>query len=152
MRVCVGGTFNIFHKGHRKLLDKAFEAAGERGEVYIGLSTGSIVEEKTIPVKPFEERRRILEEYIKTKKYSGKVEIIPIDNPYGLTLVEDFDCIIVSPETVSVAREINEERKKLGRKPMEIVEIPFVLAEDDKPISSSRIHRGEIDEEGHMLG
>ena len=51
MRVCVGGTFNIFHKGHKRLLDKAFEVAGEKGKVYIGLSTGSIIEKKTIPVK-----------------------------------------------------------------------------------------------------
>jgi pantetheine-phosphate adenylyltransferase len=36
-------------------------------------------------------------------------------------------------------------------KPLEVVEIPFVLAEDGKPISSIRIRYGEIDVHGKLL-
>lgn len=151
-RVCIGGTFNILHKGHKKLIDTALELAGRNGEVFIGLSTGSLLSSKKSLIKPFSDRKRYIERYIRDKKFDGKFEIIPIETPFGLTLAEDFDIIVVSPETVSTAIEINKKREELGRKPIEIVEIPFILAEDGKPISSTRIYRGEIDEEGNLLG
>ena len=46
MKVCVGGTFNNLHKGHKFLLKKAFESAGENGFVYIGLAKGSLIKNK----------------------------------------------------------------------------------------------------------
>ena len=66
-------------------------------------------------------------------------------------LYDDYDVIVVSPETFSTAEEINSKRIKLGHKPLEIIKIPFVLAEDGKPISSSRIYSKEIDIEGNIL-
>ncbi|HEC89194.1 MAG: cytidyltransferase [Thermoplasmata archaeon] len=150
-KVCIGGTFNIFHRGHKKLIDTALELAGRNGEVFIGLSSGKLESQKKKPVKPFSERKQCIEEYIRDKKFEGHLEIIPIENRFGLTLIEDFDIIVVSPETFSTALEINRKREELGRKPIKIVEVPFVLAEDGKPISSSRIYSGEIDEEGNIL-
>ena len=43
MKVCIGGTFNPLHKGHKLLIDKAFEVAGKQGSVFIGITTGEIV-------------------------------------------------------------------------------------------------------------
>ncbi|MDO8601222.1 MAG: phosphopantetheine adenylyltransferase, partial [bacterium] len=71
---------------------------------------------------------------------------------FGPTLKEDFNYIVVSPETYDTAVLINQERQKLNKKPMEIVRIEFVLAQDGKPISSTRIFKGEIDGEGKLLG
>ena len=59
MKVCIGGTFNIFHKGHKKLIDKAFQIAGKKGSVFIGLTTGKILNKKPY-VKTFEERKEFL--------------------------------------------------------------------------------------------
>ena len=50
-----------------------------------------------------------------------------------------------------MAEEINIKRIKLGKKPLIIFKIPHVLAEDGKPISSSRVRNKEIDENGKML-
>ena len=148
-KVCVGGTFDRLHKGHRALIEKAFEIAGKDGMVYIGLSNGDLVRNKPDCLS-FSERKKMLEEFLKSKDYRN-YKIIPICNRYGLTLDEDFDAIVVSEETFPVAEEINRLRRERGKKEMRIVKIPMVLAEDGKPISSSRIRSGEIDREGTII-
>ena len=150
MKVCIGGTFDILHKGHKLLIDKAFEVAGDKGYIFIGLATGEIVKTKR-EVEPFEQREKNVINYLSEKKSSTMVEIKPITDKYGPTLDEEFDAIIVSPETLETAEEINRKRIKTGKKPLKVIEIPFVLAEDGIPISSSRIKKGEINAEGEVL-
>ncbi|MBU0498325.1 MAG: pantetheine-phosphate adenylyltransferase [Candidatus Thermoplasmatota archaeon] len=150
MRVCLGGTFNIFHKGHKYLIDKAFEIAGKHGYVFIGVADGGLVEKKKF-LKPYVKRVNTILGYLEEKKYVSRVEILPIDTKYGFAVDVDFDAIIVSPETQKNAREINEKRQSLGKKPLQIVEISYILADDNKPISSTRIFNKEIDEEGRIL-
>ena len=41
-KVAVGGTFQYFHDGHTKLIEKAFELA-EDGKVHIGLTSDSML-------------------------------------------------------------------------------------------------------------
>ena len=147
MKVCIGGTFNHLHKGHKLLINKAFETAGKTGQVFIGLATGELTDKKR-DVISFEERKKIIEKYISKEKITASYLIKPICNKYGPSLDEDFDAIIISPETRPTAEEINNIRKQKGKKPLQIIQIPFVLADDNIPISSSRIRNKEIDEEG----
>jgi len=149
MRVCVGGTFDILHKGHKALLDRAFEIAGEKGVVFIGISDEKLASQKGI-ISNYGERKEGVENYLREKGYRN-YKIVPISNKYGLTLDEDFDVIVVSEETSEVAKEINRIRRKKGLKEIKIEKIPMVMAEDGKPISSTRIRKGEIDEEGRVL-
>jgi len=150
MRVCIGGTFDILHKGHKKLIDKAFEIAGSQGSVFIGITTEEPLKQKN-DVKPLDERKKSIERYLSNKEVLDQATIQPITDKYGPLLDEDFDVIVVSPETVKTAEEINRKRKNTSKKPVEIIQIPFVLANDNKPISSSRIKKGEIDKEGNIL-
>ena len=150
MRVCIGGTFDILHKGHKKLIDKAFEFAGKNGFVFIGLTTNKITKEKKI-VGSIKQRQKNLEEYLSEKSFIKNAVIKPINDKYGPSIEEDFDAIVVSPETFKTAEEINSIRVKKGKKPLKIIKIPFVLADDDKPISSTRIFEGEIDKNGFVL-
>jgi pantetheine-phosphate adenylyltransferase len=76
---------------------------------------------------------------------------MPISDKYGPTLIEDFDVIIVSPETYNNAVEINDKRIKKGKKPMKIIKIPYALAKDGTIISTSRIIKKEIDKEGNLI-
>jgi len=46
MKVCFSGTFNALHKGHKHLIDKAFQTAGETGMVYIGITNGEMLKRK----------------------------------------------------------------------------------------------------------
>jgi pantetheine-phosphate adenylyltransferase len=150
MKVCIGGTFNPMHKGHKLLIEKAFEVAGKQGSVFIGITTGEIVKGK-MDVKSFEERKKVIEKYLYEKDYIKRATVKPIIDKYGPSIGEEFDAIVISPETRKTAEEINKKRKQIGRKPLEIIQIPFVLAEDGRPISSSRIKKNEIDEDGRLL-
>lgn len=150
MKVCIGGTFNFLHKGHKSLIKKAFEVAGKNGSVLIGVTSGKLIEKKQ-DVQPFEKRKRIIERFLSEEGIKKKVSIIPIYDIYGPSVKEDFDAIIVSPATKNTAQEINKIRNKLNKKSLKIIEIPFVLAKDNKPISSTRIRKKEINEQGNIL-
>ncbi len=142
-RVVVGGTFEYLHRGHRELLKKAFEMGDY---VLIGVTSDDFKRECT---KSFKERRKAVENFV--RGFGKKYEIVEIHDKYGPTLEEDFDIIVVSPETRKTAEEINRLREERGMKRMEILEIPLVIGEDLLPISSSRIRSGEIDTEGKRL-
>jgi len=142
-KVALGGTFEPLHQGHKKLIQVAMGL----GEVTIGITNDKMARKKLRSVLPFEIRAENVRRYI-IREYQLKPEIVRLDDPFGITLSSDFDYIVVSPETLSVANAINEKRKELGKKEIEIVMVDFVMAEDNKPISSTRIKKGEIDRYG----
>ncbi len=157
MRVVLGGTFNPpIHKGHRELLKRAFELArggndrgGGEGEVAIGLTSDEMIGVKG-GTFPYRKRVENLRQFI-NREFGALARIIKINDPYGVTLSEDFDYIVVSPETYGMAQKINQARKEKGMSPIKIVKIDHVLDEGGKVISSTRIERGEIDEDGTVF-
>ncbi|MGB9928141.1 MAG: phosphopantetheine adenylyltransferase [Methanosarcina sp.] len=148
-KVAVGGTFQYFHDGHAKLIEKAFELA-QTGKVYIGLTSDEMLS-KAHSVDNYENRRNKLFQCIERMGYpEEKYEITKLNDPCGPTVEEDFDYIVVSPETFPVALKINRVREKRGKKPLEIVYVEYVMADDGIPISSTRIAEGEIDRHGRL--
>jgi len=150
MKVCIGGTFDIIHKGHELLISKAFEMACENGTVFIGISSDNLIKNKKA-TRSFYSRKKLVKKFLEKKETHNKTIIKKISDKFGPTLDEEFDVIVVSPETVKTAEEINKIRKNKGKKPIKIIKIPFVLADDGKPISSTRIRNGEINTEGHII-
>jgi len=150
MKVCLGGTFNILHKGHKKLIDKAYEIAGKNGSVFIGLATGELSDKKSY-LKTYKVRKQTLKQYLHEKGFIERAIIKPIKDRYGPSIEKDFNAIVVSSETVKTAEEINKKRMEKGKKPLEIVKIPLILADDGVPISSTRIIKNEIDLNGRVL-
>jgi len=149
--VTVGGTFDSLHKGHRFLIREAFEVADR---VLIGLTTDRFAKElhKPHPVDCFEKRRRELERFLKEQDLIHRAEVIPIDDPYGPTInSERIEGIVVSDETEPTAHEINRLRNTKGRRPLLIFCIKMILAEDGKPLSSTRVRRQEVDKHGHVI-
>jgi len=149
--VAVGGTFDVLHRGHKALLSKAFEV-GEK--VVIGLSSDEFVAKMGKPhiTANFTERKKDLASYLAEMGLIDMAEIVPLKDPYGLTIKgQGLEALVVSKETAKTASSINEARQKAGIPPLEIVAVDMVQAENSTPISTTRIRRGEIDRNGHML-
>lgn len=146
-KVIIGGTFDALHKGHICLLKKAFNL----GEVTLGLTSDKMAQRiKKRKVTSFNQRKKELKDFIK-KEFALNCKIVKIEDKFGPTLKQDFDYIVVSPETYDNALLINKKRIELNKKLIEIVEIKFVLAEDKKPINASRILKGIIDKKGKLV-
>jgi pantetheine-phosphate adenylyltransferase len=145
-KVALGGTFEPLHEGHKKLI----EVAMSLGEVTIGVTNDDLARKRLRSVLPYEIRAENIKRYI-LSRYGLKPEIIRIDDVYGNTLDVDFDYIVVSPETYDVALVINRKRRELNKREIEIIKVDFILAQDGKPISSTRIKCGEIDRFGSLI-
>ena len=125
--VVLGGTFDHFHNGHKALIDKALEIGKK---VTIGIATEEIFKDKFLSetIEPFEIRKKSVEKYL---THNRPVDIVSFSDIYGVTLKEkNIHTIIVSKETFPNALKINEERKKIHFKPLQIVIVEDVLAED----------------------
>ncbi len=147
-RVAVGGTFDPLHDGHKALLSRACELS-KGGELLVGLTSDEMILSKNHDVNDYSSRRKEVDLF--TREQGINPKIVKLDDPFGPTIRDDFDLIVVSPETHHVALKINEIRKKKGLKEIELVLVDYVLAEDGLPISSSRIKKGGIDEHGKVL-
>ncbi|MCL2142249.1 MAG: pantetheine-phosphate adenylyltransferase [Methanimicrococcus sp.] len=157
-KVILGGTFEYLHSGHSRLIDEAFSLIKEKGNgiVEIGLASDVMAQSKSHAVSNYATRERELNLYIadllvKMSLPSDCYFISQLDDPFGPSVSEDYDCIVVSPETRIGADKINQIRRKKGLKELQIAEVSFVLAEDTVPISSTRIHNGEIDKNGRLI-
>ncbi|MCX8204081.1 MAG: phosphopantetheine adenylyltransferase [Candidatus Nezhaarchaeota archaeon] len=150
-KVAVGGTFDRLHRGHKALLERAFSVGME---VLIGVASDEMVESKhtsACRVASFEERVAKLVSFISGRGWLSRARILKIESPEGV-LLEDpsIEALVVSEETLRRGLDINRKRVEKGLPPYELEVVDMVLAEDGRPISSSRIRAGEIDEEGRL--
>lgn len=149
-KVALGGTFDEIHYGHLSLLWTAFKN-GEK--VLIGLTSDEFAKNfKKHSIKQYSERLKDLKEVLKKYNWLEAAEIVTINDAYGIATIDPtLDAIIVSPFTAGIANEINRLRIEKLLKPLEIEICPLVLAEDGKPISSTRIISGEITIDGKII-
>ena len=150
-KAALGGTFDILHRGHKRLIEKALDV-GET--VLLGVTTNKMVdkEPKAHEINSYEDRVKDLTAFLAEKGASDRVVIVPLNDPYGPALTDEaIDVLVVSLETACKAREINALRAAKGRKRVKLWVIEMELAEDGVPISTHRIRRGEIDRDGRLL-
>lgn len=145
--VAVGGTFDLLHKGHETLLGAAFKNGAN---VTIGITTDAMNKKtQNITFQNQNQRIKSVKDFLKKNNLIKNAKVVLINDIYGPTLKDKtIDALIVSKETVKGAQLINSARTEKKLKRLPVITVSLVLAQDKKPISSTRILNGEIDRFG----
>ena len=148
--VATGGTFDELHVGHTALLAKAFEVGKK---VIIGVSSDDFAASRGKNLNHnFEIRISNLRNMIKKEFGEVNYEIAKLDSDFGPAVTTgDVEALVTSKETQVKGKVLNEMRAKIGAKPVSIITVELVKAEDGSKISSTRIRTGEIDRQGRRL-
>jgi len=147
--VALGGTFDIIHKGHEALLNKAFSISSN---VIIGLTGDELaLKKKKYVSNNYSKRLENLTRLIEKKFPNSSFTISKLENDFGPAAIEGkVDALVVSEETRNKGEILNDLRKNQNLPPVEVVIVPMVLAEDGNRISTTRIKNSEIDSEGKL--
>ena len=147
--VATGGTFDHIHKGHMALLAKSFEVGDV---VVIGVTSDEFVARVgKAPDLSYEQRVEALEARLRADFPGRRYVIAKLDDFFGPGIASpEVEALVASPETASRVALANELRAKKGFPPLKLVVSPNVLADDGKPVSSTRIRGGEIDADGKV--
>lgn len=145
----LGGSFDLLHHGHKQFLKKAFKISS-----FVSIGVTSDKYNQSVGKITFENESQRLEglkRFLIQEDLIQKANIIFIHDVYGNTLqVPNIDAILVTQESKKGADLINTQRLKNGLSKIHIVICDFVLDENKKIISSTRIRGGEIDNTGSL--
>src|SRR5207249_4775677 len=149
--VALGGTFDLLHAGHRHLLSEAFKLGDT---VLIGVTSDRLVAtlHKKHQVRPFSNRVRELRRFLKTRRWSSRVRIAMLREPYGpAARREKLEALIVSKGTLASGRRLNRLRRQNHLPLVDLYVVDLFRAADGKPISTTRVRNGDIDLQGRLL-
>lgn len=136
--VVVGGTFDRLHSAHRTLLNISCLLANRR--FLIGVCDQAMLKRKVLKelIEPYSVRVEKLQEFLHDIKPSLEVEIVPLNDPLGVS-VEDplLECIVVSEETRRGGEAVNKKRLENG--------LPALVLHEIQLLKDA--HHSEIEEE-----
>ncbi|HUD09730.1 MAG TPA: pantetheine-phosphate adenylyltransferase [Patescibacteria group bacterium] len=149
--VVCGGTFDLFHAGHKAFIN---DALAQSEKVLLGITGNTYVQsfKNNLDIEDFSVRKKAVEQYLNSIGASEKVQVVEINSAYEpyLETSTDYQAIIVTEQTQRVVKEINVKRQQNNVPQLEIVISPMKKAEDDVLISSTRIRNGEINRDGRL--
>jgi len=148
-KVCLGGTFDQIHLGHKSLLKMAFSISDE---IIIGLTSDKRANRNrgSEQLHTYKERYNVLNNFLR-KNFQENYTIVELNDDWGPGIFDkNLEAIVVSEETENVAFELNKNRKLKKLEKLKIITIPLILAKDGKKISSTRIRNSEIDVDGYQ--
>ncbi|XP_029953996.1 bifunctional coenzyme A synthase [Salarias fasciatus] len=142
--VVVGGTFDRLHGAHKTLLNISCLLANRR--FLIGVCDQAMLKKKVLKelIEPYSTRVQRLQTFLHDIKPSLQVEIVPLDDPFGASIVDPLlECIVVSEETKKGGEAVNKKRLENGLPVLVLHEIQLLKdahhteAEEEKISSSS---------------
>ncbi|MFQ6025053.1 MAG: phosphopantetheine adenylyltransferase [Nitrosopumilaceae archaeon] len=147
--VALGGTFDVVHKGHLALLEKAFSISSK---VIIGLTSDEFASKKGKKLLySYSQRLESLKTTIEKNFPNSQYQISRLENDFGPAVTEGaVEALVVSEETRGQGEALNKLRSEKNLSLVEKIIVPMVLAKDGISISTTRIRKSEIDIEGNL--
>jgi phosphopantetheine adenylyltransferase len=143
-KVATGGTFAVIHKGHKRLF---FESAKKGLPVTVGVTVNPLVA-KNHSVPSFEQRYSMIKEFF-IHSFGMEPNLVGLTDHYGPVVNDpDYGFLVTSEENLPYACEINKIRIARGFEAVQIILVETERAFDRRPVSTTRIMNGEINEEG----
>jgi cytidyltransferase-like protein len=149
--ITAAGTFDHFHQGHQTFLRHAFQLAQT---VYLGITGDAFVRntKPTEEIQSFALRRTAIEDFLSANHLLSRAKLFELTTPFGPAIEKNcpFEAILVTSDTLSTAKEINQQRYTQGLSPLSIETTTLLSSEDGKVLSSTRIRQGEVDRNGKV--
>ena len=141
----IGGTFDRFHDGHARLMERSLDACTS---LEVWLTSDSSAHSKDPRILSWGERCQGIRDRMAPAS-SERISFGVLEDPYGPAPTHpEAGAIICTPETRPTCDEINSMRLQNHLQPLEVIEVEHLMAWDGEPLSSSRIRKGEIDRAG----
>ncbi|CAD5123211.1 unnamed protein product [Dimorphilus gyrociliatus] len=146
--VCLGGTFDRLHAGHKILL--SYGAMQAKKGIIVGVSDECLTKKKVLKelIVPMERRMADVNEFLKDVRPSIKRDLRQLSDPFGPAITEsDLDAIVVSDETKTGGDAINQKRREKNLSILDISIVDLVKDEireeenEEEKISSSSCRR-----------
>jgi pantetheine-phosphate adenylyltransferase len=121
--------------------------------VVIGVTSDSFASrEGKSPDQSYLERVKVIERVLNSTFSGRKYVIVKLEDFFGTDIASPkVEAIVVTRETAARVPIANSLRAEKGYPPLKVEVVDHVLAVDGRPISSTRIRKGEIDAEGRIL-
>lgn len=149
--ICLGGTFDHLHNGHKVLLSEALIRT--RKSMTIGITNVNMVQKKVLweLIQPLEKRMDDVRSFLTDVCDSIEYKTVGITDPFGPAIVDpELSCIVVSQETLKGGEKINTIRKEKNMNELEIVCFDMVKDEahesqhEEDKISSSSLRMRKL--------
>lgn len=144
----IAGTFDHFHDGHKRLMETACRLSNF---IFCGLTEDLFAQKKSwsLSLQSFKERFLGLEKVLYQKGFAKRYRIFPIKGVYGFSTINPtLEAIVAAKNSLPGVLKVNKKREQFGFKKLSSIIIDLVKATDQKPISSTRIRKGEINRQG----
>lgn len=146
--IVLAGTFDHLHQGHKKFISSSLAYCRQ---AYLGISTDWVRKTKKFShsLQPYKQRLKEITQYLAEYKLLSKTNIFPLTEHFALNKLNHFiEAISVTKETYRGAQQVNQTRLNQGSKPLPIISIDLVKAQDETTLSSTQIRGGNINRKG----
>ncbi|CAH8555636.1 unnamed protein product [Schistosoma intercalatum] len=129
-RVCLGGTFDRLHYGHKILLTVGALLAKEH--LLVGVTCSDLLSSKCLSplIFSWEKRSKIVQTFLSDIGVQSKImKIVKLSDKFGPPgNSAEFDCIVASSDSLDNCEKLNELRRANGFKPLKIEVINFICS------------------------
>ena len=149
--VCVGGTFDRLHAGHKVLLSAAALLA--RNRLVVGVADGPLLRKKPLRpmIEPLEQRAAAVAAFVRSVRPGIECECRPLTDPMGPAATDPrLGALAASEETASGGAACNDARASRGLRPLDVVVVGLLGGDDDSTGGSGGGGGGSSAEEAKL--